>query len=110
MTTRRCAFTPADISLTAYAGSITVRPMEPIIVLAALVLYAPIAAFIFAPACAALAKRRHRHSETTAEHRGAASGPTAAHPARAHSDRQCRRQRQVPLVRQAHGRGARLPA
>lgn len=38
---------------------------QPVVVfIAALVLYAPIAALVFAPACAALARRRNRDSET----------------------------------------------
>jgi hypothetical protein len=35
-----------------------------VLLLAAIVLYAPVALFVFAPACAALARRRNRDSET----------------------------------------------
>lgn len=47
-----------------------------VIVIAALVLYAPIALFVFAPAAAALARRRRRDSETWFL-LGATAGPLA---------------------------------
>ncbi|HSM38214.1 MAG TPA: hypothetical protein VK838_02695 [Candidatus Limnocylindrales bacterium] len=38
--------------------------MNPVVVLAALIGYAPVALFVFAPACATLARRRQRDAET----------------------------------------------
>jgi hypothetical protein len=80
--------------------------MEPIILVAALVLYAPVAAFVFAPACAALARRRNRDSETWFL-LGATGGPLAllwiaALPSRARPNRAellAARRRRTPAER-----------
>jgi hypothetical protein len=39
-------------------------PVDPMLVLVAVAFYTPVALFVFAPACAALARRRNRDSET----------------------------------------------
>ena len=66
--------TPTPIRHRSRVGSLLDPPL--VLVIAALVLYAPLAAFAFAPACAALARRRNRDSETWFL-LGATAGPLA---------------------------------
>jgi hypothetical protein len=67
--TARCRFGTVD-----RMGPLLDPPL--VLLVAALVFYAPLAAFVFAPACAALARRRNRDSETWFL-LGATAGPLA---------------------------------